>query len=97
MTYLTHVVDSALAQINDMHNNEELGHFASHVTGFSRFTVNFPDNTSRDTTDELKAEEIARTWLANRMGKQDDPTWQPSRTTMHDLGITITGLLSVTY
>lgn len=98
MPHLTDIIDSAIKFIHEEHNiNAPTNHFAEHVSGFKGFTVNFPDGSNRDAPDEEKAEEIARVWLANRMSKQDDASWRPSRETMHNLGITITGLLAVTY
>lgn len=96
MTYLTSIVDSALATI-DGNDETAIREFASHIERFSVFRVNFPDGSNRDAPDEDKAEELARIWLANRMSMQDNPNWKPSRETMHDLGITITGFLAVTY
>lgn len=96
MPYLTDIVDAAMNHI-DGTTQPDIGNFAAHVQAFSHFRVNFPDGTNREAPTEDKAEELARIWLANRMSMQDNPAWAPARSTMHELGITITGFLAVTY
>lgn len=78
-------------------NEDSVETFASMCEDFVSFEVEFPDGSKRQATDELNAYEIARVWLANRLSKQDDPTWKPSHTTLRDLGVRISGLLKVSY
>lgn len=63
----------------------------------SGFRVSFPDGSDRSAPTEDVAYSLAVTWLANRMSKQDDPNWKPSRDTLHDLGVRITAFLEISY
>lgn len=94
MPSLTNLIEAAQHAIENA-GDDTLHEFSACIGGIDHCRVTFPDGSSRDAPDEEKAEAIATTWLANRMSKQDDPDWKPSRQTMDELGIRIQAFLII--